>query len=201
MEQGLTVVIDYGMGNLGSIVKALAYVGGNVLLSDKPEDLRRAKYIVLPGVGAFGDGIKNLRASGFEPLLEEEVLGKKKLFLGICLGMQLLAKKSEEFNTDELGLGWIDAEVKKIKVEQPLKVPHVGWNTVVWKKGDRPPSDFYFVHSYHLVPNDKSVIAGVTDYGGEIVAAVEQGNIFATQFHPEKSQKDGLQILEHFVGA
>lgn len=199
MEQGLTVVIDYGMGNLGSITKALAYVGGNVLLSKNPEDLRRAKWIVLPGVGAFGDGMKNLRGRGFIPVLEEEVRKKKKPFLGVCLGMQLLAKKSEEFGEHE-GLGWIDAEVKKLDVASPLKVPHVGWNTVVWKKGDRPPTDFYFVHSYHLVPKDSSVIAGTTDYGGGIVAAVERENIFATQFHPEKSQKEGLRLLEYFVG-
>lgn len=199
MEQGLTVVIDYGMGNLGSITKAIRFVGGNVLLSANPEDLHRARYIVLPGVGAFGDGMKNLRERGFVPVLEEEVVQKKKPFLGVCLGMQLLAKKSYEFGEHE-GLGWIDAEVKELDVKPPLKVPHVGWNTVEWIKGDRPPSDFYFVHSYHLVPNNRSVITGVTDYGGEIVAVVEQDNIFGTQFHPEKSQKDGLRLLEYFVG-
>lgn len=203
MEQGLTVVIDYGMGNLGSITKALQYVGGNVLLSTNPEDMRRAERIVLPGVGAFGDGMKNLRDAGFIPVLEEEILQKKKPFLGVCLGMQLLAKKSYEFGEHD-GLGWVDAEVKKLDVA-PLKIPHVGWNTVAWMR-EHPilenvpkQADFYFVHSYHLLPVDNAGVIGMVDYGKDIVAAVAWDNIFATQFHPEKSQKHGLKILENFV--
>jgi glutamine amidotransferase len=204
MEQGLTVVIDYGMGNLGSITKALAFVGGEVLLSDKPEDLRRAARIVLPGVGAFGDGMKNLHARGFVPALEEEVQKNKKPFLGVCLGMQLLAKRSDEFG-EHTGLGFLDAEVQKMSVPPPLKIPHVGWNTVVWL-GEHPllagvpkQSDFYFVHSYHMVPKDAAASIGTTDYGGSVVAAIAWDNMFATQFHPEKSQKDGLKLLENFL--
>ncbi len=204
MEQGLIVVMDYGMGNLGSITKALEYVGGTVLLSANPEDVQKAERIVLPGVGAFGDGMKNLRERGLVDALHEEVMEKKKPFLGICLGMQLLAKKSYEFGGHD-GLGFIDAEVKRLEPAGGLKVPHVGWNNVVFQKdhpllsGIASGADFYFVHSYHMKCTDGSVVIGETDYGRPMTAIIAKDNIFATQFHPEKSQKDGLKILENFI--
>lgn len=204
MEQGLTVVIDYGMGNLGSITKALQYVGGNVLLSDKPEDLRRAERIVLPGVGAFGDGMKNLTSLGFIDVLQNEVFSTKKPFLGVCLGMQLLARTSFEFGQNT-GLAWIEAEVWKLQPQNNLKVPHIGWNNVVFKKehplldGIKSDADFYFVHSYQMKCWDPSIIIGEAEYGGAVTAIIARDNIFATQFHPEKSQKDGLQILKNFI--
>lgn len=199
----MIAVIDYGMGNLGSITKALEYVGADVVLTQDPAVAAQAEKLVLPGVGAFGLGMKNLRAFGFIPVIEE-AMKKKKPFLGICLGMQLLAKKSYEFGEHD-GLGFVDAEVKKLEVLPPMKVPHVGWNAVVWKRahpllyGIKESADFYFVHSYHLTPADISFVIGTTDYGGEIVAALAYENIFATQFHPEKSQQAGLKILENFI--
>lgn len=201
------------MGNLGSITKAIEYIGGDVLLTANPEDLARAERIVLPGVGAFGDGMKNLTTRGFIPALQEQVAQNQKPFLGVCLGMQLLATKSYEFGEHE-GLGWIDAEVKLIKAP-PLvgegegwvtrKVPHVGWNNVTFIQehpllsGIQSGADFYFVHSYHMICADSSFIIGTMDYGGPITAIVAKDNIFATQFHPEKSQKHGLQMLKNFI--
>lgn len=203
----MIAIIDYGMGNLASIAKALEYVGGVVLVTKRIEDLQKAQKIVLPGVGAFAEGMAQLKKQEMVSVLNELVLKQKKPFLGICLGMQLLAKKSYEFGEYD-GLGFIDAEVKKIdflQANQKLSVPHVGWNNVQLKKesvlmeGVEDNSDFYFVHSYHMVCNDNSDVVGTTDYGREFTSIVGRENIFATQFHPEKSQKDGLKILENFV--
>ncbi len=200
----MIVVVDYGMGNLRSIAKALEYVGGDVIISNKPEDLRNAGKIVLPGVGAFRDGMENLRKNGLDLILNKEIKEKKKPFLGICLGMQLLADKSYEFG-EWNGLGFIFGEVKKFDIDKKYKIPHTGWNNVKFVqehpllKGVKDNSDFYFVHSYHLVCKDKTTMAGTCDYGGDFTAMVFKDNIFATQFHPEKSQKSGLKILENFV--
>ena len=157
MGNRMIVIIDYGMGNLHSIKKALEYVGGEVVVSDKPEDLRAAERIVLPGIGAFGDGMANLRDSGMREALLEQVLEKRKPFLGICLGMQLLADRSFEFGTHE-GLGIIPGEVKKFTFTsgQKLPIPHVGWNSMSFAPdhplldGVKNRSNFYFVHSYHF---------------------------------------------------
>lgn len=212
----MIVVIDYGMGNLGSITKALQYVGADVVLSSDPAVIASADKIVLPGVGAFGDGMKNLSARMLIDVLRNEVLASKKPFLGVCLGMQLLAKKSYEFGEHE-GLGWIDAGVKKLSpvpplqgegeggVSRPLKVPHVGWNNVTFTRehpllaGIANDADFYFVHSYIMHCADKALNVGTADYGGPVTAIIAKDNMFATQFHPEKSQRDGLQLLKNFV--
>lgn len=192
------------MGNLGSICKALEHVGGEVVLTSDPECVMAADKIVLPGVGAFGEGIENLRERGLLTVLAGEVKEKKKPFLGICLGMQLLAKKSFEFGEHE-GLGWIDAEVTKLALPAPLKVPHVGWNSVSFIRehpilaGMKSGADFYFVHSYHMICKDPTVILGTVDYGSPMVAMIVKDNIVATQFHPEKSQQDGLQLLKNFI--
>lgn len=205
----MIAVIDYGMGNLRSIAKALEEVGGEVLVTSDRKDIAKADRIVFPGVGAFGDGMKNLRERDLLPVLEEEIMKNKKPFLGICLGMQLLACKSEEFGEHE-GLGWIDADVIRFKFpdvtgDEKLRVPHVGWNTVKFTQSHPlledidKEADFYFVHSYHFVPASQDVVIGTCDHGGDFVAAISQENIFATQFHPEKSQQDGLKMLENFI--
>lgn len=200
----MIAVVDYEMGNLRSIAKALEFVGGDVIVSNKPEDLRSAKKIVLPGVGAFRDGMINLQKKDLISILRQEVKEKKKPLFGICLGMQLLADKSYEFG-EWKGLGFISGEVKKFDIDDKYKVPHVGWNNVKFVsdhpllKGVKNNSDFYFVHSYHLICQEESMVAGVCDYGGDFTAIVAKDNIFATQFHPEKSQKSGLKILENFV--
>lgn len=195
------------MGNLASIKKALEYVGGKPFLTDNPADLIKAEKIVLPGVGAFADGIFRLKESGLDVGLREAVIKDKKPLLGICLGMQLLAKKSYEFGEHE-GLGLIDAEVKKfdfLNTPFNLRVPHVGWNNVKFRivspyfEGIKDNSDFYFVHSYHLACHEPKLIAAVGDYGGIFTAAIVKDNIFATQFHPEKSQQSGLKMLGNFV--
>lgn len=203
----MIAIIDYGMGNLASIKKALEYVGGKPFLTSNPADLSRAKKIVLPGVGAFADGMVRLKESGMDAGLRRAIIEEKKPFFGICLGMQLLAKKSYEFGEHE-GLGLIDAEVKKFDFSNTfpnLRVPHVGWNSVEFKiispyfEGIKDNSDFYFVHSYHVVCREPKLVAAVSDYGGTFTAAIAKDNIFATQFHPEKSQQYGLKLLENFV--
>lgn len=201
----MTTVIDYKLGNLFSVAKALELLGEEVLVSGDPNDLRRADRLVLPGVGAFPQGMRNLEGAGLIDVLREEVLVKKKPFLGICLGMQLTAARGFE-HEERSGLGWIDGEVRLISAQSAnLKVPHIGWNDVSAKedsrlfRGIRPNSDFYFVHSYALHCAQEADVAAVTHYGEEIVAAVEHENIYAVQFHPEKSQEAGQQLLENFL--
>ncbi len=203
----MITIIDYGMGNLHSVSKAVEAAGGDVIVSEKHEDIRAAEKIILPGVGAFGIGMQNLQKLDLIPVLHEEVIEKKKPLLGICLGMQLLAKDSEEHGHHK-GLGFIEASVKKFTFpveSKELKVPHVGWNEITIKKLDNPlltklpkKPTFYFVHSYYVTCNE-NIVAATCDYGGEFTAAIWKDNIFATQFHPEKSQQIGLQVLENFI--
>ena len=197
----MIALIDYGVGNLYSVEKALNFVGGDVKVTNSAEDLQRAEKIILPGVGAFGDCMKNLEATGLIPTILEEV-AKKKFFLGICVGLQILFEESEE-SPNVKGLGIFKGKVKKISVGN-LKIPHMGWNSVEIKNskifsGVKNNSYFYFVHSYHAAPFEKNLIVATTDYGEKITAAVEFENIFATQFHPEKSGDVGLQVLRNFV--
>jgi glutamine amidotransferase len=199
----MIAVIDYGLGNLLSISNALEELGQEFCITNKPEEIRKADKIILPGVGAFPDGMKNLKAAGLIDVLNEEVIDKKKPFLGICLGLQLLAKEGFEGKQID-GLGWIDGVVKKIEVSNGLKLPHMGWNDIKILKKDyfnevEFDKNFYFVHSYALFCNDKKDIAATCNYGSDLVAAVQKGNIFATQFHPEKSHKVGLQVLKNFL--
>jgi imidazole glycerol-phosphate synthase subunit HisH len=198
------VVVDYGMGNLRSVAKALEAVGARVSIATKPEDVRNGERIVLPGQGAFRDCIANLRATGLVDALTVEVLEKHKPFLGICLGLQLLADVSYENGTFE-GLGWIPGRVERVTVtDSSLKLPHIGWNDVAFR--DTPLADglkknpiFYFDHSYHFVTGTQDVVIGSCDYGGTFAAAVQKENIFAVQFHPEKSQEVGLRLLRNFL--
>ena len=202
----LVVIVDYGMGNLRSVFKAFEYLGCKVVITHDQKEIERADYLVLPGVGAFGDGMENLKQFGLVETLKEEVILKKKPFLGICLGLQLLARDSEEFGFHQ-GLGWIEASVKKIEPEdKKIKIPHVGWNALKIKdekcplfQGIKQDSCFYFVHSYHLVSDSERYVKATSDYGQEFTAAIQKENIFAVQFHPEKSQMIGLRLLENFI--
>lgn len=201
----MIVVVDYGMGNVRSVANALAAAGADARISNRPEDVRAAARIVLPGVGAFGDCMASLQATGLVRVLEEEVRDKGKPFLGICVGMQLLAEEGHE-DGPHLGLGWLRGRVVRFTVEDKgLKVPHVGWNEVmavrpsVLLAGFREAPTFYFVHSYHLVSDDEAVVSAVCDYGAPFAAVLERGNIFATQFHPEKSQVNGQRVLQNFL--
>lgn len=201
----MVVVVDYGICNVRSVVKALELVGATVRVSSAPRDLEEAERIVLPGVGAFEHGMTNLAARGLIDPLADQVLGKGKPFLGICLGMQLLARTSHEFGVHE-GLGWLPATVKAFALEEKgLKVPHIGWTEVSLDRAgplfagvSKTPS-FYFVHSYHMVCDTSDLVAASAEYGVRFTAAVQRDNIFATQFHPEKSQDDGLRLLENFL--
>jgi glutamine amidotransferase len=197
-------IIDYGSGNLHSAAKAFERAGAGIaeiIVTSDPAALKSASHIVLPGVGAFGDCKSGLeKVSGMIAALETEVLKNKKPFFGICVGMQLLATTGLEHG-EHKGLGWIKGVVKKLEVTG-LKIPHMGWNNLQAKshpvlKG-LDGKDVYFVHSYHLVPQEEVVI-GEVDYGGKVVAAIAKGNIFGTQFHPEKSQAAGLQLIKNFL--
>lgn len=193
-------IIDYGMGNVASVKKALDFLNiSNVITADH-ELIKQADAILLPGVGSFQQGMKNLEERGLTELLTEEVIGKKKKFMGICLGMQLVLQTGTEPEECK-GLGWIAGTVKKIGPTR-LRVPHMGWNTIsVNNPAYLPESngkDFYFIHSYHAAVDDRAVIAAEVPYDQPLVAAIAKDNIFATQFHPEKSQAAGLAILKSY---
>lgn len=200
----MVVVLDYKMGNLGSIINMLKKIGAEGIISSKPEEIKRADKLILPGVGSFDEGIKHLKDSGLLSVIEERVIGYKVPILGICLGMQLFAKGSEEGVSE--GLGWIDGETRKFVFDNnDLKIPHMGWNTVSVLKQDNllnnMPLDtrFYFVHSYYFVCNDPSDALLSTDYGHPFVSAVKKCNIVGVQFHPEKSHKYGINLFNNFL--
>ncbi len=198
-------VIDYGMGNLQSVINAFRAIGADAVVIAEPAALDTADRIVLPGVGAFGNGMQKLRERGWIEALERNVAERGKPFLGICLGMQLLARTSSEHGLFE-GLGWVNADVKPLQITEPMiRVPHVGWNTVHFMPGSRlfagsgKEADFYFVHSFAIKADEKEVGAtGVCRHGEDFIAGIELDNIFAVQFHPEKSQKAGLDVLRSF---
>lgn len=198
-------IIDYGMGNLLSVFNALEIIGADARICSQPSELFDVDQIILPGVGAFGDCMTNLEKKGFIKPLNRLVLEKRKPIMGICLGMQVMARRSFE-GGEFKGLGWFDAEVVRIQPsDKSLRVPQIGWNDITCKIGplflglpERP--DFYFVHSYHMSCSHQDDIQATCMYGDEIItAAVLKNNIFATQFHPEKSQDYGLRLLENFL--
>jgi glutamine amidotransferase len=204
----MIAIVDYGMGNLRSVQKAMERVGGDARLIRTPGELAAADKIVLPGVAAFGDAMAQLRALGLvEPIIDAVRHGKP--YLGFCLGLQLLFDVSYEDGRCE-GLGLLSGKVVRFEfdastVGRRLSVPHMGWNQVridracPMLEGIDSGTYFYFAHSFHVVPTDGDVVAATTEYGTEFVSAVRKDNIFATQFHPEKSQAAGLRILRNFV--
>jgi imidazole glycerol-phosphate synthase subunit HisH len=191
------------MGNIGSVCNALNYLGGQFTTSHRKEDLAHADAFILPGVGAFGAAMENLHKLDLIQVLTEQVLGKKKPFLGICLGMQLLAKDSYEQGYSK-GLGWIDAHVVELKPSNGYRVPHVGWNNVVCKRPDPlfhnvdEDAHFFFDHSFHVRCEEELILAS-SNYGDPFVASIQKENILATQFHPEKSQRNGLKLMRNFL--
>lgn len=196
------VVVDYGMGNLTSVSNAFARLGARCTISSDPFALRAASAIVLPGVGAFAAAMRKLRERGLEDALTQRVMGDKVPFLGICLGLQLVARDSTEHGHTR-GLGWIDGHVQHMRPAADHPVPHVGWNQLASTGSplfEQLPADahFYFDHSFHLqCPAD--LVAATCEYGGRWVAAVHKDNVHAVQFHPEKSQRTGLRLLRNFL--
>ena len=193
------------MGNTDSVIRAIEECGGDPILSNAKSDFSLASHIILPGVGAFQTGIKHINDLGIKPILEEQVFKHHIPFLGICLGMHLLADKGFE-NGETNGLGWIEGCVEKFeKTENDQKIPHIGWNEVHFEEktsifeGLKSGKDYYFVHSYHFIINNPSQIIATTPYCGGFVSAVKKDNIFGVQFHPEKSQKMGFAVLKNFL--
>jgi len=202
----MIVLVDYGMGNHGSIINMLKKIGYQAKISSDPMVILEAEKLIFPGVGAFDNGMENLKSRDLIGVLNKAVLEKKTPVLGICLGMQLITRKSEEGTLP--GLGWIDAETVHFDFEEEkqLKVPHMGWNTVdikkdtiLFKKMDDIEKRFYFVHSYHVACKNDFDIAATSTYGITFTSAIQNENIYATQFHPEKSHKFGMQVLRNFM--
>lgn len=202
----MIVIVDYGMGNLGSILNMLKKIGApEAMVSSSAVDIKRAEKIILPGVGAFDTGMMKLRETGLIGLLKEKVIQDKTPTLGVCLGMQLMGKISEEGELP--GLGWFDAECVRFRLDTSsrLKVPHMGWNTVNIQKegtlfkGMPEEPRFYFVHSYHVISHNPEDVLTTTDYGYAFVSAIQRGNLMAAQFHPEKSHKFGMKLYKNFV--
>ena len=209
------VIIDYGSGNIRSAAKAFEHViaahqlGFDVIVSDKAEDVARASHIVLPGQGAFGDCMRGLQSvDGMINALEKAVLEQKKPFLGICVGMQLLASRGLEYG-EHKGLGWIEGDVVPIQVaDSQMKIPHMGWNVCEFHSAPRHPvldnqkkdgAHFYFVHSFMFNCKEDKHVLGKVNYGGNVTAIVGRANIVGVQFHPEKSQEAGLMLLHDFL--
>ncbi|MDD2703712.1 MAG: imidazole glycerol phosphate synthase subunit HisH [Candidatus Omnitrophica bacterium] len=199
----MIAIIDYGMGNIHSVRKALESAGAEVSVTNKTGDIEKCDKVVLPGVGAFGDAARELDETGLSGALRQAVQ-EKKIFLGICLGLQLLYDFSEE-SLNAAGLGILKGAVRKFKPGQDLKVPHMGWNQLR-KRAECPllkdvpdEADVYFCHSYYVDPEERETAAGVTRYGLDFASLVWKNNIYGVQFHPEKSQKTGLRIIKNFV--
>lgn len=205
MKKIKIAIVDYGMGNIGSLYNALISTQKcEVILSKDPEELKNADGLFLPGVGAYRLAMQSLKENNLDKILTELAVHQKKPLMAICLGMQLLFEYSEEGGKID-GLGWIPGSVRKFVIDSKLRVPHVGWNNLeilnmesVLMNGISNGTDVYFLHSYHVCTEQKFVVAK-SDYDISFTASIEAGNIFATQFHPEKSQKDGIKILENYI--
>jgi len=198
-------IVDYGMGNLNSVKKKLDRLKTTASITSNPKDIIKADKIILVGVGHFAKAMKNIKELNLLDTLNEVAIIKKKPVLGICLGMQLMANDSEEGNSE--GLGWLDANVRKMQVDDTLrfKIPHTGWNKITQSKkshlmkGIPESSEFYFVHSYHLMSNETSNILNETEYCFKFTSAIEKNNIFGVQYHPEKSHDVGEVLLKNFI--
>ena len=198
----MITIIDYGMGNLGSIANMIKKVGHKSIITSDIEEIKKASKLVLPGVGSFDNGMNNLKDSGLIEVLNNKVLVENTPIIGICLGMQLMTNCSEEGGLD--GLGWIDAKVEKF-VSEELKVPHMGWNIVEHKKTSKlfdeleSEKRFYFVHSYFVTCNNEEDVLTTTPYGHDFASSYEKNNIIGVQFHPEKSHKFGMRLFKNFA--
>ena len=199
----MVAIIDYDAGNIRSVEKAVRYLGKEVTVTSEPEEILAADRVILPGVGAFGDAMKRLHAMGLVEVIRQ-VADRGTPFLGICLGLQLLFEKSEE-SPGVPGLGLLRGEILRLPELPGLKVPHIGWNSLKYPnpgrlfRGIPEESYVYFVHSYYLRAQDEGIVTATTEYGTLVHASVESGNLFACQFHPEKSSETGLTILENFL--
>ncbi len=207
----MIAIIDYGMGNIHSVQKALESLGGRTVVTHKADEIKKCAKLVLPGVGAFDDAVAELKRQGLVSALKE-YLKDKKVFLGICLGMQLLFQVSQEAEKEK-GLGVLKGKVVRFTDKIGVKVPHIGWNQLTKSKIQNPKSKnecpllrdvpdnayVYFCHSYYAVPKDKKVIAATTNYGVDFTSVIWKDNVYGVQFHPEKSQAVGLKILKNFV--
>lgn len=202
----MLAIIDYGMGNLRSILHKIEKLKVRVCIASSAEEIAKADKVILPGVGNFSEAMKNLYDLGLVELLTKKVMEDGTPILGICLGMQLFTEKSEEGYTT--GLGWIEGETRRfnfVGYNQKLRIPHVGWNNVKTMKvnsllkGIPEGTRFYFTHSYHLITSDENVVIGKSEYGYEFVSVIQKDNIYGTQFHPEKSHKVGMKVIENFV--
>ncbi len=199
----MTAIIDYDAGNLRSVEKALQALGEETVITRDRDEILSADRVILPGVGAFGDAMEKLHQYGLVEVIRQ-VVKNGTPFLGICLGLQLLFEESEE-SQGVLGLGILKGKIRRIPDTPGLKIPHMGWNSLILRPGTRLFSGLgeepyvYFVHSYYLEAADPEIVAASADYGVVIHAAVESGNVFACQFHPEKSSDTGLQILKNFI--
>lgn len=203
MVINMVAIIDYDAGNIKSVEKALHYLGEEAVITRDRDTILGADRVILPGVGAFGDAMEKLRTYELDKVIQE-VVAKNTPFLGICLGLQLLFESSEESEGVE-GLGILKGKVVRLPEESNLKIPHIGWNSLKYPNPGRlftgiaEDSYVYFVHSYYLQAKDPSIVTATTEYGTLIHASVEQGNVFACQFHPEKSSEVGMQILKNFL--
>lgn len=199
----MIAIIDYDAGNIKSVEKALQKLGADVVITKDAQEILRADKVILPGVGAFGDAMVNLKKFGLDKVIYE-VVEKGTPFLGICLGLQLLFERSDETPGVE-GLGILKGEILRIPDKDDLKIPHMGWNSLHLQNQGRlfmglsEQSYVYFVHSYYLKAEDEQIVKATTDYSVNIHASVEKDNVFACQFHPEKSSDVGLKILKNFV--
>jgi glutamine amidotransferase len=203
-----TVIIDYGAGNVESVLNALSFVKNNekFLVSNKPSDIRAANHLILPGVGAFGDCMDGLKSvEGLLPEIRKQVLVEKKPFLGICVGMQVLASMGYE-NGEYQGLGFINGKVEKIAAQEGLKIPHMGWNEIMLipnkhqaLKDVKNGEHFYFANSYHFICQNENNVLAQVEYGSKLNAIIAKENILGIQFHPEKSGEAGLLILKNFL--
>ncbi|MDL2143324.1 imidazole glycerol phosphate synthase subunit HisH [Flavobacterium tructae] len=200
------VIVDYGVGNTNSVSNAIKYIGYNkLIISDNESVINNADVLILPGVGAFEEAVNNLRARNLDQILNEQVLEKKKPILGICVGMQLMATLSEE-NGIHNGLNWIEGKVRKLQLPKEFAVPHVGWNDVTVNNikpifdRNADKSNFYFDHSYYY-DCDPVYVSAYCDYHIKVTAAIQKDNIFGVQFHPEKSQTNGLKLFRDFFNS
>ena len=199
----MVAIIDYDAGNIRSVEKAVRYLGKEVTVTSDPEKILAADRVILPGVGAFGDAMKRLHAMGLVEVIRQAA-DRGTPFLGICLGLQFLFEKSEE-SPGVAGLGLLRGEILRLPELPGLKVPHIGWNSLKYPnpgrlfRGIPEDSYVYFVHSYYLKAQDEGIVTATTEYGTLVHASVESGNLFACQFHPEKSSETGLTILENFL--